>query len=187
MALGNIRTKSDIRPPSGYEGHLSRRQAAALLGFASEFKVRQLEKQGRLRPVRGAMGSAWYPRGEVLALREGLSSPGDGSPRAARWSDAALIAYLREPTRAGTARTLVDLVTDTGIPISRAERVYRFWLAHDVHPAAETARAHPVRRPSADERRGEDRRERDALLLEMRDPDPKVRAAAFEKLKRRRP
>jgi hypothetical protein len=183
--MGTIRNKSDIKPPSGYETHLSRRQAAAVLGFASEFKVRQLEKQGRLRPVRGAMGSAWYPRNEVLAMRERLSSPAEGAARTGRWSDGALIAYLREPTRAGTPRTVVDLVTDTGIPISRAERVYKFWLSNDLHLSAEIARARPPRRAAADERRGDDRRERDALLLEMRDPDPKVRAAAFEKLKRR--
>jgi hypothetical protein len=185
--MGAIRTKPDIKPPSGYETHLSRRQAAALLGFASEFKVRQLEKQGRLRPVRGAMGSAWYPRNEVLALRERLSSPAEAATRTGRWSDAALVAYLREPTRAGTPRTVVDLVTDTGIPISRAERVYRFWLTNDLHPTADAARLRPTRRATSDERRGDDRRERDALLLEMRDPDPKVRAAAFEKLKRHRP
>jgi hypothetical protein len=185
--MGSLRNKADIKPPSGYEGHVSRRQAAQLLGFASEFKVRQLEKQGRLRPIRGAMGSAWYPRADVLAVRDSLVTAGDGTARSGRWSDAALIGYLREPTRAGAARTVVDLVTDTGIPISRAERVYRFWLTHDAHPAADTARARPTRRLAADERRGDDRLERDALLLEMRDPDPKVRAAAFEKLKRRRP
>jgi len=58
-----------MRPPSGFEGHLSRQEAARALGLPSEFKVRQLEKEGRLHPVRGAMGSAWYPRAEVLALR----------------------------------------------------------------------------------------------------------------------
>jgi len=43
---------------------------AVALGFASEFNVRRLEKEGRLRPVRGVMGSAWYPRAQVLAVRE---------------------------------------------------------------------------------------------------------------------
>ena len=169
---------------------MSRRQAAALLGFASEFKVRQLEKAGRLRPVRGVMGSAWYPRTAVLALGEALA--GEAAPAGpARWSDAALIAMLREPARSGRPRTAVDLVTEAGISISRAERVHRFWLAHDAHPTADAARAGRGRRPPASdgagERRAEERRERDALLLEMRDPDPKVRAAAFEKLKRHRP
>src|SRR5215468_2623238 len=66
-------TRQPIRPPSGYEGFLSRRQVAGVLGFASEFKVRRLEKEGRLRPVRGVMGSAWYPRARVLALKEELA------------------------------------------------------------------------------------------------------------------
>jgi hypothetical protein len=54
-----MRSRQPINPPSGYEGFLSRRQVAAALGFASEFKVRRFEKEGRLRPVRGVMGSAW--------------------------------------------------------------------------------------------------------------------------------
>src|SRR5438128_10071899 len=91
------RARQAIRPPSGHEGFLSRRQAAAALGFASEFKVRRLEKEGRLRPVRGVMGSAWYPRAQVLAVREALAAPpaaaavgpgGDPSPAPARWTDA---------------------------------------------------------------------------------------------------
>ena len=77
-----MRSRQPIRPPSGYEGFLSRRQAAAALGFASEFKVRRLEKEGRLRPVRGVMGSAWYPRAQVLALREALAAPPRGRPAA---------------------------------------------------------------------------------------------------------
>ena len=85
-----MRERQPIRPPSGYEGFLSRRQAAAALGFASEFKVRRLEKEGRLRPVRGVMGSAWYPRAQVLAVREALAAPpavaaaGPGGPSARR-------------------------------------------------------------------------------------------------------
>jgi hypothetical protein len=188
--LGAIRTKADIKPPSGFDTHVSRRQAAALLGFASEFKVRQLEKTGRLRPVRGVMGSAWYPRADVLALRARIGADAQTPGGDARWSDAALIAHLREPARSGQPRTAVDLVTETGISISRAERVYRFWLAHDAHPFADAARTGRARKPEpadASERRADERRERDALLLEMRDPDPKVRAAAFEKLKRQRP
>src|SRR5512144_3169051 len=106
------RTRQPIRPPSGYEGFLSRRQAAAALGFASEFNVRRLEKEGRLRPVRGGMGSAWYPRAQVAALREELTAPPmlDASPPGAdrpdrstlpaRWSDAQLIAHLRGRVRA---------------------------------------------------------------------------------------
>jgi hypothetical protein len=166
--------RRSIRPPSGFEDHLSRRDAAAMLGFASEFKVRQLEKEGRLRPIRGAMGSAWYPRREVEALRgAAVAPPASGAPRE-RWPDDALIALLREKPR-----TVVDLVVDAGIPISRAERVYRFWQTHE--------QPRPVEGPrlpsSPPERRSDDRIEHDALVRQMRDADPKVRAAAFEKLK----
>jgi hypothetical protein len=198
-----MRSRQPIRPPSGYEGFLSRRQAAAVLGFASEFKVRRYEKEGRLRPVRGVMGSAWYPRAQVLALREALAAPAlipavAGEPAAvlARWSDAQLIAHLRSRARAldgGAAsrpRTPVDLVADTGISIARAERVYRFWLAHDAHPVATEARgeggageARGRARPAPAERRSEARIERDTLLQQMRDADPAVRASAFEKLR----
>src|SRR5262245_7552591 len=193
-------TRQPIRPPSGYEGFLSRRQTAAALGFASEFNVRRLEKEGRLRPVRGVMGSAWYPRAQVLAVREELAVPpplagpgtGDPPPSTGRWSDAQLIAHLRGRARAldgGAAsrpRTPVDLVADTGISIARAERVYRFWLAHDAHPIAHEARGGgaAIRRATAPtERRSEERIARDALLQQMRDADPTVRAAAFEKLR----
>ena len=166
--------RRSIRPPSGFEDHLCRRDAAALLGFASEFKIRQLEREGRLHPIRGAMGSAWYPRREVEALRTAIAP---SAPRAERlrWPDDALIALLRE-----RPRTVVDLVVDAGIPISRAERVYRFWLAHEGRAeAAGTAEA-----PA--ERRSGERIEHDALVRQLRDADPKVRAAAFEKLKSQR-
>jgi len=163
------RTRRSIRPPAGYEGLLSRRDAAAALGFASEFNVRRLEKEGRLRAVRGVMGSAWYPRAQVLALRAALaapplvSAPGEARPALARWTDAQLIAHLRARARAsdgGAAsrpRTPVDLVADTGISIARAERVYRFWLAHDAHPSAEEVRGRAVAtrsRPRAKARSG---------------------------------
>ena len=195
------RTREAIRPPSGYEGFLSRRQVAAALGFASEFKVRRLEKEGRLRPVRGVMGSAWYPRAQVQALREELTAPPRRSrmrrarapASAARWSDAQLIAHLRNRARAvdgsaaSRARTPVDLVADTGISIARAERVYRFWLAHDAHPVAIEARGGPApasrTRVAPVERRSDARMERDVLLQQMRDADPSVRAAAFDKLR----
>ena len=197
------RTRRAIRPPSGFENFLSRREAAAALGFASEFNVRRLEKEGRLRGVRGVMGSAWYPRGQVQALRDEMTAPpaasqppalGAAAPASpARWSDAQLIAHLRGRVRAadGSAasrsRTAVDLVADTGITIARAERVYRFWLAHDAHPAAVEARGGTAtaRRPRATpvERRSDARIERDALLQQMCDADPTVRTAAFEKLR----
>jgi hypothetical protein len=139
------------------------------------------------------MGSAWYPRSAV----EGLRRPGGGArparPTATDQSDAALIAHLREPA-GGKPRTVVDLVADLGVPISRADRVYRFWLKHDAHPAAEAARAARDGKPSEAgtvpptpaERRSDERLERDSLLQRMRDPDPRVRAEAFEKLKKRR-
>src|SRR6516165_5289468 len=169
--------RGGISPPSGSEDVLSRKQAAQLLGFGSEFKVRQLEKQGRLRPVRCAMGSAWYPRSAVEALRSsgGRRPP---PPKVAAQSDAALIAHLREAS-AERPRTVVDLVADLGVPISRAERVYRFWLRHDAHPSAEAARAARDGKPQQPdpapltpaERRSRERLERDTLLERMRDPD----------------
>ncbi len=166
-----------IRPPSGFEDHLCRRDAAALLGFASEFKVRQLEKEGRLHPIRGAMGSAWYPRREVEALRPTAArAPSPAAPRV-RWPDDALIALLRE-----RPRTVVDLVVDAGIPISRAERVYRFWREHE---AAHGAGGSPAPTDSSERRSGE-RMEHDALVRQLRDADPRVRAAAFDKLKSQR-
>jgi hypothetical protein len=172
---------------------------AAALGFASEFKVRRLEKEGRLRPVRGVMGSAWYPRAQVLALKDALAAPPTAAPAeampppAGRWSDAQLIAHLRSRARAldggagSRPRTPVDLVADTGISIARAERVYRFWLAHDAHPIAVEARGGTIpasrTRTAPIERRSDARIERDVLLQQMRDADPTVRAAAFDKLR----
>lgn len=164
-----------LRAPSGFEDHLSRREAAQALGFASEFKVRQLEKEGRLHPIRGAMGSAWYPRAQIEALRRTLPQPGPAGTRRVRWPDDALIAMLREKPR-----TVVDLVVDAGIPISRAERVYAWWRKHEAPPAAAPAGE------SASERRSSDRLEHDALVRQLRDADPEIRAAAFEKLKGRR-
>jgi hypothetical protein len=174
-----MRLRDAIKPPSGLTDHVSRREAAALLGYASEFKVRQLEKQGRLRAVRGVMGSAWYPRKQVLALCEVPSAA--PARTAGAWTDAALLAHLRE-----RPRSVVDLVIDTGIPIARAERVYRFWLAHDSHPTAAASRGGGGG-PATLERRARARVTRDALLVQLRDPDPDVRAAAFAALKRDRP
>ena len=228
--LAQTATRKTIRPPSGFEDHLCRRDVAALLGFASEFKVRQLEKEGRLRPVRGAMGSAWYPRREVEALRATSARPSSPSAAGLRWPDDALIALLREKPR-----TVVDLVVDAGISIARAERVYRFWQAHEgAEPAREApggraagaagatrttplpppAAPAPLRAPApapaaipapapfhapapapaalaapadeATERRSGERLEHDALVRQLRDADPKVRAAAFDKLKPQR-
>jgi len=173
-----------IRPPSGFEDHLCRRDAAALLGFASEFKVRQLEREGRLRPVRGAMGSAWYPRSQLEALRGKLARPLSPTAPRVRWPDDALIALLRE-----RPRTVVDLVVDAGISISRAERVYRFWLTHEgpgEPPAAAIAGSSETPTKEAAERRSGERLEHDALVRQLRDADPKVRVATFEKLRSQR-
>lgn len=167
-----------MRPPSGFEDHVSRRQAAQMLGLPSEFKVRQLEKEGRLHPVRGAMGSAWYPRGEVLAVR------GEEAPTG-RWSDGELLALLRQELD-GRPRTVADLVVEAGVSIARAERVYRFWLAKDQHPMAARARGEgPAPVATSSERRSAGRLERDALIAQMRDPDPRVRAQAFARLRPR--
>ncbi len=125
------------------------------------------------------MGSAWYPRGQVDALRGKLARPLSPTAPRVRWPDDALIALLREKPR-----TVVDLVVDAGISISRAERVYRFWLAHE---GPRVVGARNVGEGSADadprERRSGERIEHDALVRQLRDADPKVRAAAFEKLK----
>jgi hypothetical protein len=206
-------------PPSVADP-VSRRETAVLLGFGSDFKVRQLEKQGLLRPVRGAMGQAWYARAQVLTVAEQISAslprrerPAAASSAGGPWSDAALLAHLRMVR--GAAPSVVDLVVDTGISIARAEKVYRFWIAHDRHPAAENARAGggggkeprlrlspgPLREPSPPEqpaepvavsgpdgaspveRRGRIRLGRDALIRQLRDPDPALRAQAFRRLR----
>ena len=132
-------------------------------------------------------------------------------------------------------------VVDAGISIARAERVYRFWLAHEgaatvgetpdgrmarSEPATRTATLAPAPTPparatvlspapapparatalspatvpapvpapaalappadEATERRSGERLEHDALVRQLRDADPKVRAAAFDKLKPQR-
>lgn len=222
--------------------HVSRIEAAEILGFASEFKVRQMERAGVLRAERGVMGSAWYPRAAVVALRQGArpvpvadgarggspapaakmvaeprwpavearssgsqapSTPAGGLGRGGRRpSDAELIAYLRQ----GRAATVADLVVDTGISIARAQRVHRFWLAHDTHlagnrvwtggdgretvrPSAVIETAPPARPPPAlpgaqpGERRSAERLSRATLIKQLRSPDPAARKAAFEALK----
>lgn len=151
------------------------------MGFASEFKVRQLEKQGRLHPIRGAMGSAWYARAEIEALRNATPTSSSAAAPRVRWPDDALIALLREKPR-----TVVDLVVDAGIPIARAERVYRFWRAHEGPRTTPTAAAAAPPPPEPIERRSGDRLEHDALVRQLRDADPEIRAVAFEKLKARR-
>lgn len=202
MAPIDLASRKHVRRPPGLESHLTRRQAAVLLGFGSEFKVREFERQGLLRSIRGPMHTAFYARPEVLALKARLARAA-GQPQT-EWSDADLIALLEQPTQAGQ-RTALDLVTEARISIERAERVYAFWsevaaarraASPPALPLRATPRSPPVSEspasrepPSAtvlatgDERRGEERRARDSLIRELRDPDPRVRQRAFEHLR----
>ncbi len=194
--------RKTVKPPAGCERHLTRREAAIQLGLQSEFKIRQFEREGRLHAVRGRMSTAFYPEAEVLALRGELAAPSRSAP--GRWSDADLIALLRHPTASGQPRTALDLVTDAKIDINRAERVYRFWSRCDqtlsATRAARLARAPAAgeslpgaqvaseSRPAVDsasegERRGAARLAHDRLVRSLRDPDPRVRAEAFDKLR----
>ena len=205
------RQRRPLARPPGLADHVSRAEAAILLGYPSVFRIRELERRGLLTAARGVMGSAWYPRRQVLALREQEVAP---TPPAAarpvpgrRRSDAELIAYLRgarsSPETPPRPPTLADLVADTGVSIARAQKVYRFWLAHDAHPAAQqvrSGRAIPVGSPppadvgarpmlggaaraGASERRSPARLERAALIRQLRVADPVVRAAAYAALK----
>jgi hypothetical protein len=255
------------RTPPGCEGHLTRQQAAELLGFSSEFKIRQLEREGRLRSVRGPMRTAFYARVEVLAVKAELEQASPGRCAEDDWTDAELLVLLRHPNREGRARTALDLVLETHISIDRAEKVCAFWTGcggpgsaaaaapkapvpiqtsaaavkaastpssitsrtdatvapppvtaspepegspHEVDAGCETVplrrapalppepslepqakivpaqAASPPERPveaSADERRGEERLSRDALIEKLRHPDPRVRERAFARLK----
>lgn len=187
MPVPTLAARKQPRRPHGCEGHLTRRQAAAVLGFASEFKIREYERQGLLRSVRGPMRTAFYPRAEVLALKARLaereSAPDDGQA----WSDADLIALLARPSPAGRERTALDLVTDARISIERAERVFAFWTAQQPTPPPVPAPAAATTPPAeSSERRGPDRLARDRLIAALRDPDPRVRQRAFDRLRAER-
>jgi hypothetical protein len=260
------------RTPPGCEGHLTRQQAAQLLGFSSEFKIRQLEREGRLQSVRGPMRTAFYARADVLAVKAELGREAFGLETPDGWTDAELLLLLRTPNRDGRQRTALDLVLETRISIERAEKVLAFWAgsqsgpgvalpqlpAQPRHPGTEVDRAPQIapkavksapppavkeraatatkpdigvqpssavgstdalgpaatvpcpsaqRKPAAEqprtqaatrapasapvkpavsdenERRGEDRLSRDALIAQLRDPDPRVRDRAFALLK----
>jgi hypothetical protein len=190
MAVLTFAARKQPRRPQGCEGHLTRRQAAAVLGFASEFKIRQFERQGLLRSVRGAMRTAFYPRAEVLALKARLAERETLHDEHV-WSDADLIALLSRPNLAGRQRTALDLVTDARISIERAERVYAFWAAQRPAPSAEpeqlAASAPSTASAEPDERRGPDRLGRDRLIQALRDPDPRRRQQAFDRLRAERP
>jgi hypothetical protein len=200
----SIRRKRPHAPP-GCEGHLTRQQAAQVLGFPSEFKVRELEREGRLRSVRGPMRTAFYPREQVLAVKAELAQA-DPSHRADDdWSDADLVTLLGHPHREGRPRTPLDLVLETRISIERAEKVHAFWAGcqapvgpssglppapspeptqakgrEDDPAAGETRWSH-----APQERRSADRVSRDALIGELRHPDPRVREQAFARLRDR--
>jgi hypothetical protein len=196
--------RTPVRAPAGCEGYLTRKQAALLLGLKSEFKIRQLEREGVLRSVRGAMRTAYYPRGELLALRARLGSAEPQLLQADAWSDADLLALLAHPRKGGGQRSALDLVLETNISIERAERVFAFWSKGRSSASAasepQLSSAQPPTTPdlqareqaqddaesNAGERRGQARLEHDDLIRMLRDPDPKVRDQAFARLKHRR-
>ncbi len=195
MAPVSKQPRKHLHSPVGCEGYLTRRQAAQALGFASEFKIRELERKGMLRSVRGPMRAAFYPRPEILAIKAQLASSESGPVPPEAWSDAELLTLLGHPKRTGERRTIVDLVLETRISIERAERVYDFWMgkesARRPAPSAERATEAPssagsratVEPPVHQERRGEIRLSRDDLIRSLRDPDPRIREQAFAKLK----
>jgi hypothetical protein len=193
MPRPTIETRKRPRPPAGCEAHLTRRQAAALLGFASEFNVREFERQGLLRAVRGPMRTAFYPRPEVLALKARLALGAADNDASDSWTDADLLALLAHPRAGGQPRTALDLVTETRISIERAERVYGFWANRAV-PTPAALCAHNANAPSQrlstlaapGERRARDRLARDSLIRQLRDPDPSARQQAFLRLRESR-
>jgi hypothetical protein len=187
------------RAPAGCEGHLTRQQAAQLLGFSSEFKVRQLEREGRLHSVRGPMRTAFYAREDVLAVKAELAQAEPGRRVDDDWTDADLIVLMGSPNREGQTRTPLDLVLETRISIERAQSVYGFWASCQKAAAPLPTPSLPAtpqprrnqdddRPPSLlpDERRGAQRLSRDALIEDLRHPDPRVRDQAFARLKDRR-
>jgi hypothetical protein len=180
------------RTPPGLEGHLTRRQAAQLLGFASEFKIRQLERQGRLRSVRGLMRTAFYAKADVLAVKAELTQLNPAQQADDDWTDAELVALLGHRTAEGRARTALDLVLEAHLSIERAERVFAFWTRnHAVVTAASSPGPEPAPAPASrpflshapGERRSDARLSRDAIIAELRHPDPRVREQAFARLK----
>ena len=193
MAPTVSRQKRHPRTPAGCEGHFTRRQAAQMLGFASEFKIREFERRGDLHSVRGPMRAAFYPRAEILALkaRLALSEPARAQPET--WTDADLLALLCHSKPDGAARTVLDLVLETQISIERAERVHDFWKRSEpsprsvVAPVATISPAATVVTPSDPttnrERRAPQRLSRDSLIRNLRDPDPRIREQAFAQLK----
>jgi len=193
MAHAQLEPRKRPRAPAGYDSHLTRRQAARMLGFASEFKIREFERQGLLHSVRGPMRTAFYARADILALKARLAQTESDRSSAEDWTDADLIALLEHPTRTGLPRSILDLVMETRISIERAERVHAFWAGVKA-PAPYAAMRTPIPKPSSagtgaapsGERRGEGRLSRDGLIRELRHPDPRVRQQAFERLREHR-
>lgn len=194
MTHAQLQPSKRPRAPAGYDDHLTRRQAARMLGFASEFKIREFERQGLLRSVRGPMRTAFYARAELLALKARLAQTETDRASTEDWSDADLIALLEHPTRTGLPRSILDLVMETRISIERAERVHAFWAGVKAPVPVPSMASAPttleVVSPTPEqslERRGEGRLARDGLIHELRHPDPRVRQQAFERLRERRP
>jgi hypothetical protein len=125
--MDGARARRMVTPPPGCEDCLTRHEVAALLGFASEYKVRQLERRGRLSAVRGAMGTAFYRRAAVLALKVELERRAQlvAARPSREVTDPELLALLARP-----GATAADLVVQAGVDIERAERVFAFWRLH---------------------------------------------------------
>jgi hypothetical protein len=155
------------RTPPGCEDHLTRQQAALLLGFSSEFKIRQLEREGRLQAVRGSMRTAFYAPADVLAVKAELAQESPGQEAADGWTDAELLLLLGSPNREGRPRTALDMVLETRISIDRAECVYAFWVS--------SRGAAPGAGPSA---RGRVQR-LDANLAPVTPPEPRTQKSAY--------
>lgn len=196
--------RRNLQSPAGCEGYLTRQQAARALGFASEFKIRELERKGILHAVRGPMRAAFYPRPEVIAVKAKLALTDPDQVCADTWTDAELLTLLGHPKPSGERRTACDLVLETQISIERALRVCDFWAtcapdaARTVAPksapktgtkteSVAEALAASVdlsdRSAARHERRRAERLSHDSLVRSLRDPDPRVREQAFLRLK----
>jgi hypothetical protein len=201
---GRAPLRRNLQSPAGCEGYLTRQQAARALGFASEFKIRELERKGILHAVRGPMRAAFYPRPEVIAVKAKLALTDPDQVCADTWTDAELLTLLGHPKPSGERRTACDLVLETQISIERALRVCDFWAtcapdaARTVAPksapktgtkteSVAEALAASVdlsdRSAARHERRRAERLSHDSLVRSLRDPDPRVREQAFLRLK----
>jgi len=138
------------------------------------------------------MRTAFYPRAEILALKARLISGETGPIPGSIWTDAELLALLAHPKPDGRTRGALDLVLETQISIERAERICLFWSIGEnlLATRASAARASTEAGATSDagdsctsvERRSMSRLSRDALIRELRNPDPRVREEAFARL-----